>query len=174
MLYLLMIVCIFISSCDNNEPKKNSIYSVIDNVIYGNPLTIEIYDKDKISIKIDADTLHKYNEGNTLLFGGVYADLHNDLGEKTSVMYSDTAIIYNKTDSVRAIGNVIVESLKGSKLHAHKIILYNKSKLVKSEENIMLTTNNKDTLYGKGFWSNFDMSNSQILKPIGQINNTKK
>ena len=64
-----MIVCIFISSCDNNEPKKNSIYSVIDNVIYGNPLTIEIYDKDKISIKIDADTLHKYNEGNTLLFG---------------------------------------------------------------------------------------------------------
>ena len=43
-----------------------------------------------------------------------------------------------------------------------------------SEENIMLTTNNKDTLYGKGFWSNFDMSNSQILKPIGQINNTKK
>ena len=174
MFYLLIIVCFLINSCDNNGTKKNSIYSVIDNVIYGNPLTIEIYDRDKISIKIDADTLHKYNEGNTLLFGGVYADLYNDLGEKTSVMYSDTAIIYNKTDSVRAIGNVIVESLKGSKLHAHKIILYNKSKLVKSEENIMLTTSNKDTLYGKGFWSNFDMSNSQILKPIGQINNTKK
>ena len=140
----------------------------------GPTLVLSLTNAFQFSIKIDADTLHKYNEGNTLLFGGVYADLYNDSGEKTSVMYSDTAIIYNKTDSVRAIGNVIVESLKGSKLHAHKIILYNKSKLVKSEENIMLTTNNKDTLYGKGFWSNFDMSNSQILKPIGQINNTKK
>ena len=80
MFYLLIIVCFLINSCDNNGTKKNSIYSVIDNVIYGNPLTIEIYDRDKISIKIDADTLHKYNEGNTLLFGGVYADLYNDLG----------------------------------------------------------------------------------------------
>ena len=156
-------------SCDNIEVNKKSIHSVIDNVIYGNPLSIEMYDKEKISLKIEADTLHRHNEGNTLLFGGVHANLYNNLGEKTSVMYSDTAIIFNKTDSVKAIGNVIVESLKGTKLHAHEIILYNTSKLVKSEENIMLTTNNKDTLYGKGFWSNFDMSNSQILKPIGHM-----
>ena len=35
------------------------------------------------------------------------------------------------------------------------------------------TTNDKDTLYGKGFWSNFDMSNSEILKPMGEFNNFK-
>ena len=88
-------------------------------------------------------------------------------------MYSDSAIIFNKSDSVRAIGNVIVESIKGFKLHTHEIILYNDTKLVKSKEHIMFTSGEDDTLYGKGFWSNFDMSNSQILKPMGQISNYK-
>ena len=37
----------------------------------------------------------------------------------------------------------------------------------------MFTSNENDTLYGKGFWSNFDMSNFQILKPIGHIVNYK-
>ena len=88
-------------------------------------------------------------------------------------MYSDSAIIFSTSDSVKAIGNVIIESVKGSKLHTHELILYNEVKLVKSEEHIMFTTKDNDTLYGKGFWSNFDMTNSQILKPIGHIVNYK-
>ena len=47
-------------------------------------------------------------------------------------------------------------------------LLYNDIKLVKSEGNIMFTSDG-DTLYGKGFWSNFDMTKSQILKPIGEM-----
>ena len=90
-------------------------------------------------------------------------------GIKKSEMYADTAIIYNKSDSVVAIGDVLVESIKGYKLYTNKIILYNDIKLVKSYDNIMFTSNNADTLYGIGFWSDFDMENSQILKPIGRI-----
>ena len=50
------------------------------------------------------------------MFGGVYADLFDDAGFKSSQMHSDSAIIYNNADSVKAIGNIIVESLKGYKL----------------------------------------------------------
>ena len=119
------------------------------------------------------DFLNLYNEGNTLLYGGVYADLFNHEGKKTSEMYSDTAIVFNQSDSIKAIGNIILESIRGFKLHSHEIILYNDSKLIKSNHHIMFTSNENDTLYGKGFWSNFDMSNFQILKPIGHIVNYK-
>ena len=174
MYYISLIIILFFYSCNNKEVEDNkSIHSYIDNEIKGEPVSIAIYNENIPSIKINSDNLHKHNEGNTLLFGGVYADLFDSEGIKTSEMYSDTAVIFENSDSVRANGNVIVESVKGFKLHTHELILYNNSKLVKSEGHIMFTTNDKDTLYGKGFWSNFDMSNSEILKPMGEFNNFK-
>ena len=171
-IFILFLLVIF--GCNNHKKTSEiSIHDIIDNEISGDPLTIEIYNKGKNSIKIYSDYLQQYNEGNTLLYGGVNADLFDDYGKKTSVLFSDSSIVYNNTDSIKAMGNVIVESIKGFKLYAHEIILYNDIKLVKSETNIMFTSNDGDTLYGKGFWSNFDMSNSQILKPIGEFNNFK-
>ena len=161
--YFQLFLLLLIFSCNKNEKKPvESIHSYVDNDITGNPLSVEIYKEDKPSIKINSDNLHQYDGGNTLLFGGVYADLFNNDGEKTSEMYSDSAIIFNRSDSVKAIGDVIVESLKGFKLHTTEIILYNDVKLVKSDSHIMFTSQDGDTLYGKGFWSNFDMSNSQF------------
>ena len=172
MYYLLFLFMLFFS-CDSNEPSYESIHSYIDNEISGNPILIEIFKDSKPSIKIQSDFLNRHNEGNTLLYGGFYADLFNDVGKKTSEMFSDTAIVFNQSDSVKAIGNIVLESVKGFKLHTHEIILYNDSKLVKSNNHIMFTSNEDDTLYGKGFWSNFDMSNFQILKPIGHVVNYK-
>ena len=172
-MYYFTFLFILFFSCDSDEPSYQSIHSHIANKISGNPILIEIFKDSKPSIKIHSDFLNLYNEGNTLLYGGVYADLFNHEGKKTSEMYSDTAIVFNQSDSIKAIGNIILESIRGFKLHSHEIILYNESKLIKSNHHIMFTSNENDTLYGKGFWSNFDMSNFQILKPIGHIVNYK-
>ena len=173
MYYFFLLLMLLFYSCNNEESSYQSIHSFIDNEISGNPIIIEVINDNNPSIKIHSDFLNRYNEGNTLLYGGVYADLFSEEGIKTSEMYSDTAIIFNQSDSVKAIGNIILKSVKGFKLHTHEIILYNDSKLVKSDHHIMFTSNENDTLYGKGFWSNFDMSNFQILKPIGHIVNYK-
>ena len=167
---IIIIIAILLFSCNNDFEKGTSIKTYIDNVIYGNPVRIEISQNDIVSIKINSDTLHQYNKGNTILFGGVYADLFDKNGLKTSELHSDTAIVFNNSDSVKAIGNVLIESIKGFKLYTEEIILYNKTKLIKSTENIMFTSNT-DTLYGIGFWSNFDMTNSQIQNPKGLIGN---
>jgi len=168
--YLLYMFILLVASCNSDNPSSaNSIHEYVDNQIYGSPLRIEVFHHEKPSIFIESDSLHRYNEGNTILYGSVYADLFDKEGIKKSEMYADTAIIYNKSDSVVATGDVLVESIKGYKLYTNKIILYNDIKLVKSYDNIMFTSNNADTLYGIGFWSDFDMENSQILKPIGRI-----
>ena len=159
-------------SCnDKLERGGSSISDYVDNEIIGNPIIIEISDLEKVSMKIQSDTLYKYNGGNTVMFGGVYADLFDDFGVKSSEMHSDSAIIYNNSDSIRASGNIIIESIRGYKLHTSEIILYNDTKLVYSNKDVIFTSNKNDTLHGNGFWSNYDMSNFKILKPKGIINN---
>ena len=169
-MHILLILCLFFLSCNKTEDnQKSSIHDYMENEITGSPLVIEISQEGKTSIKIQSDTLYKYNNGNILLYGGVYADLFDDKGIKSSEMHSDSAIIFNNSDSVKANGNIIVKSVKGYKLITTEILLYNDSKLVHSNKNVLFTTNKNDTLYGTGFWSNFDMSNSKVLKPTGVI-----
>ena len=172
MLYVFILI-LFFYSCDDAAIKtKESIHSYIDNEITGD-VRIEIFNQDKPSIYINSDNLNQYNAGNTLLFGGVYADLYNNQGVKASEMYSDSAIIFNNSDSVKEIGNVEIKSIKGYTLRTDKIILYNDVKLVKSDSYVSFTSNNEDWLTGKGFWSNFDMTNFQILKPKGELGRAK-
>ena len=65
-----------------------------------------------------------------------------------------------------------IESIKGFKLFSEELIIFNNTKLVKSVKDIIFTSNKSDTLYGTGFWSNFDMTKSQILKPKGTLSKT--
>ena len=167
------LIFLFLLSCNKETQKGSSINQYIDNVIYGDPIRIEISNDNKISIKINSDTLYQENYGNTILFGNVYADLFDEEGLKTSELHTDTAIVYVNSDSLKAIGDVFIESVDGLKLFSDEIILLNKQKIVKSEKDVMFTSNNNDTLYGTGFWSNFDMTKSQIVKPKGTLNQKK-
>ena len=166
--FVLIILCLLFS-CKENAKPGTSINSQIDNVIYGNPIKIEITKDKNFLMIIHADTLIRSNGGNTTLFGRIYADLFDKKGLKSSVMYSDSAIVYANSDSIKAFGNVLIESLKGYKLFTDKIILFNNSNLVKSNNDVIFTSSSNDTLYGTGFWSNFDMSNSQIQSPKGSM-----
>lgn len=167
-LFILVLLCLFFS-CKKKTMPGTSIKTQTDNVIYGNPIKIEITKNENSVMIIHADTLIRENGGNTTLFGGIYADLFDKQGVKSSMMYSDTAIVYTNSDSIKAFGNVLIESLKGYKLLTNEIILFNSSNLVKSNKDIIFTSNSNDTLYGTGFWSNFDMSNSQIQSPKGSM-----
>ena len=168
-LLFLLIFCFSCKEVDNKE--KFSIHDFPGNELTGSPLIIEISKNNKPSIKIQSDTLYKYNDGNILMIGGVYADLFDEQGIKTSEMHSDSATIYNNSDSVKATGDILVKSVKGYKLLTSEILLYNESKLVHSKKNVLFTSSSKDTLYGTGFWSNFDMTNSKVQNPTGVINN---
>ena len=80
MLVKLFFLILFLVSCNSNHKKGQSINEYVDNVIYGEPVQIEISKNNKVSMKISSDTLHRFNGGNTILFGRVYADLFDDTG----------------------------------------------------------------------------------------------
>ena len=110
--------------------------------------------------------------GNILLFGGVGIEVYNE-GRKTNDIFSNKAIVYSKSDSMSAYGNVkVVSSISGYELYTNKIMLFNNTQLVRSKEEVLFI-NESDSLRGVGFWSDFDMINWKIEKPIGSISKGK-
>ncbi len=169
-LYLYICVILFLSCSKNesNTSKSNSIYDYKSDQILGNPIRINISNQKNIIYKIESDTLID-STGNILLFGGVKVQVYNDDNIETNNIFSNRAVVYSKSDSMSAYGNVkVVSNINGYELFTDRIILFNDTKLVRSKDEVLFINDN-DSLRGIGFWSDFDMENWTIEKPIGTI-----
>ncbi len=170
-----LILILLLYSCQENidlQKNEQSIYDYNTDEISGDPIRISISEGSADIYKILSDTLLD-SLGNILLYGGVGIEVFDQEGNKTNDVFSDKAIVYSQSDSMSAYGNVMaVSALNGYRLYTEKIILYNDTKLVKSN-NEVLFVQDKDSLRGIGFWSDFDMVNWRIDKPIGLIQKGK-
>ena len=158
-------------SCQENldfQKNKESIYDYNADEISGSPIRISISEGKADIYKIVSDTLLD-SLGNILLYGGVGIEVFDQEGKKTNDVFSNRAIVYTQSDSMSAYGNVMaVSAFNGYRLYTEKIILYNDTKLVKSNNEVLFVRDN-DSLRGVGFWSDFDMVHWKIDKPIGLI-----
>ena len=173
---IVYIVSFFIfASCSKNEDhlKEQSIYDFNNNQISGNPIVINIFEGEKVIYKIESDTLID-STGNILLSGGVNVKVFNDDNKKINDIFSNKALVYNNSDSMKAYGDVKIISVQNKdELYTEKIILYNKTRLVRSNDEVLFV-NNKDTIKGVGFWSDFEMENWTIDKVSGSLNKEDK
>ena len=171
---LLVLIALLFSACsvDDNVSDVKSIYDISEEIV-GEPIHIIISESEKIIYEIKSDKLLD-SLGNIILLGGVAIEVYDDEGSKTNDIYSQKAIVYSKTDSMSAFGNVkIVSSITGDNLFTDKIILYNKTESVISRDEVLFI-NGGDSLRGVGFWSDFNMENWKIDKPIGLITKDEK
>ncbi len=166
---MLLLLLLLLLSCEVSDEITNtkSVYDSSEEIV-GDPINIIISESEKIIYKIQSDKLLD-SLGNVILLGGVAIEVYNDIGSKTNDIYSQRAIVYSQTDSMSAFGNVkIVSAVTGDKLFTERIILYNKMESVVSRDEVLFI-NGGDSLKGVGFWSDFNMINWKIDKPIGLI-----
>ena len=157
----------FSCNVDENISNMDSVYDYNEEIL-GDPINIIISEAEKVIYEIKSDKLLD-SLGNVILLGGVTIEVFDDGGNKTNDIYSNRAIIYSETDSMSAFGNVkIISAMTGDQLFTEKIILYNTTQSVVSKDKILFI-NGGDSLRGIGFWSDFDMENWKIEKPIGSI-----
>jgi len=167
-------VIIVLMGCDNSQNTNStgkSASDYLENDIT-NPFIIISRGENKV---VEARSMKLFKESNedALLVGNVKAEFFNDEGEYVSIMYSDSAVIRNKTNNLDASGNVTVVSDSGFVLQTQHILWDNQYKLVTSDDSVMFTTTNRDTLYGIGFKSDMDLTHYKVLKPHG-ITHQKK
>ncbi len=160
---------LFLLSCGNENldiPAK--AYSGYDNEIL-NP-KISIYQEKHMVIYSIAERLLKNENEDALLIGNVVADFFSDTGLHRSTLYSDSAVVEKISNNLKALGNVKVVSDSGYTLFSNEIYWNNQYKLVTSNDSVVFTNSLNDTLYGVGFESDMDLTNSKIYKPYGILN----
>ncbi len=122
----------------------------------------------KMRAVVRASHLAKYaDKQEIVLDGNVDADFYSTDEEHMSNLKSERAFVYESSDNLLAIGNVIVVSDSGVILFTDSLYWENDNERITSNDTVMLTTEVNDTLYGIGFESDVDLTHWKILQPWG-------
>ena len=164
--FLGSILIFFISCAREPMPEMPSRDGLPDQESWG--VTIVLTSEGLIRAKVRSGHLEKYNEKKfVLLDSSVMVDFFNEEEQHTSVLTSKTAEVDQASNDMKAMGNVVAVSDSGITLYSETLTWNSKDEKLHTKDNIMITTLEKDTLYGVGFESDSDMKNWKILSPSG-------
>ena len=160
----------FLISCSKNDFTDNFEKDVHDQL--STNVEITLTKKGNITAKIKSEVLKKNNQSFQLeLFDNVNVDLFDENFQQKSLIKSQSAMVNEKENRIKAYGSVVVISDDGKILMTDSLTWDNNSDKIYTDANLEFITSDSDTLHGTGFKSNIDLTNWNILQPRGRINN---
>jgi LPS export ABC transporter protein LptC len=167
-IFFIIIINFFIN-CSTPVVNENNYEELIDHPDHESwDVRITITNAGIKRAYIEADYLEQYNNKNFIsLKNNVSIDFYDADEKHISNLSADKAEINDRTNFLRAINNIIVESDSGVTLFTDTLSWDNSKELIFTEDSVMITTETNDTLYGIGFESDVNMERWKILKPRG-------
>lgn len=157
-------------SCSENDTIDEISKNVHDQL--STNVEITLTKKGNITATINSEILKKNNQSLQLeLYNNVNVNLFDENFEHKSLIKSQSAMVNEKENRMKAYGNVVVISNDGKILMTDSLSWDNNSDKIYTNANLEFITSDTDTLYGTGFESNIDLTDWNILKPRGSINN---
>ena len=167
---LTIFLMLFFVSCSKDEVTNNVEKDVHDQL--STNVEITLTKKGNITAKIKSEILKKNNQSLQLeLYDNVNVDLFDEDFQHKSLIKSQSAMVNEKENRIKAYGSVIVISDDGKILMTDSLTWDNNSDKIYTNANLKFVTSDTDTLYGTGFKSNIDLTDWNILQPRGRINN---
>lgn len=167
---LIFISVFFSISCSKNDFTDNFEKDIHDQL--STNVEITLTKKGNVTAKIKSEVLKKNNQSLQLeLFDNVNVDLFDENFQQKSLIKSQSAMVNEKENKIKAYGSVMVISDDGKILMTDSLTWDNNSDKIYTDANLEFITSDSDTLYGTGFKSNIDLTNWNILQPRGRINN---
>ena len=161
---------LFLISCSKNDTIDEISKDVHDQL--STNIEITLTKKGNITATINSEILKKNNKSLQLeLYNNVNVNLFDENFEHKSLIKSQSAIVNEKENRMKAYGNVVVISNDGKILMTDSLSWDNNSDKIYTNANLKFITSDTDTLYGTGFESNIDLTDWNILKPRGSVNN---
>ena len=166
---LIFISVFFSISCSKNDFTDNFEKDIHDQL--STNVEITLTKKGNVTAKIKSEVLKKNNQSLQLeLFDNVNVDLFDENFQQKSLIKSQSAMVNEKENKIKAYGSVVVISDDGKILMTDSLTWDNNSDKIYTDANLEFITSDSDTLYGTGFKSNIDLTNWNILEPRGRIN----
>ena len=152
-----IILAVLFSSCNKQSVENmNSREGLPDQESWG--VNIILTDQGIMRAKVESEHLEKYNEKEFILLNNnVKVDFFDANENHTSVLTSQQAEVNQKSNDMKAFGNVVVVSDSGITLYSETLSWESKDEKLQTKEEIMITTLDNDTLYGIGFESDSDL-----------------
>ena len=167
---IIFISVFFSISCSKNDFTDNFEKDIHDQL--STNVEITLTKKGNVTAKIKSEVLKKNNQSLQLeLFDNVNVDLFDENYQQKSLIKSQSAMVNEKENKIKAYGSVVVISNDGKILMTDSLTWDNNSDKIYTDANLEFITSDSDTLYGTGFKSNIDLTNWNILQPRGRINN---
>ena len=167
---LIFISVFFSISCSKNDFTDNFEKDIHDQL--STNVEITLTKKGNVTAKIKSEVLKKNNQSLQLeLFDNENVDLFDENFQQKSLIKSQSAMVNEKENKIKAYGSVVVISDDGKILMTDSLTWDNNSDKIYTDSNLEFITSDSDTLYGTGFKSNIDLTNWNILQPRGRINN---
>lgn len=130
--------------------------------------TIILTREGKKRAVVESGHLAKYNDAQEVILDDrITADFFSTLEKHMSRLTSEEARVFEATDNLLALGNVVVVSDSGVTLHTDSLYWDSRGEKITTPDSVMLTTQTGDTLYGIGFESNVDLTRWKIFEPWG-------
>ena len=150
------------NSLDNKEP-----------IEYKGPLReaedVELYysEKERVKIKMLADLLYEFENGDREFPKGVYMEFYDEFGRLESTLRANQAFFFKKDEQWRGRGNVEVKNIaKNEQLNTEELFWKPKDKTIFTEKFVTIRQQG-DVIYGEGMEAKQDLSDYVIKKPAG-------
>jgi len=122
----------------------------------------------RVSAIIQYGHMERYANQRVVRFdGGVEVDFYNAEGKHSSNVKSKRGTLYEPNNDVEAIENVIVVSDSGMTLRSERLRWDQQRQKILTNDFVVITTAERDTLWGHGFESDQSLKNWSILRPTG-------
>lgn len=99
--------------------------------------------------------------------GGIVVDFYNTAGQHTSNLVSERGVLYEDTNDVEALGNVVVKSDSGMTVWTQRLRWENARQKIVSNDFVTIATAENDTLHGQGFIADQNLKVWSIRRPSG-------
>ncbi len=128
-----------------------------------------IISRDGLLVTVaDSRRMIKHNDQDLAhLIGLVNVDFYNEQGQHVSHLSADSAEVNTQTSSMSAFGQVVIHSDSGLVLKTETLRWDDKYDMVATDDTVLFTTPEGDTLYGIGFESDVDLTHWKIYQPWG-------
>lgn len=164
-----LVMTMFFSCKDNFKDIQNIGVSDNEPIGVAENINLKYTDSGKVKAILKSPKMYDYSNmkfGYNKFTEGVNLEIFED--GKKSVVISDYAIIYNKTNIIDLQGNVKVTTHSNDTLFAEQLYYDNEKEWLFTNKPVTFRTG-QDLINGNGFDSNSKFTNAEVLEITGLI-----
>lgn len=158
---------VFLNACTPQETAQPIEYkgplSVVENV------TRYYTENDIVKVKLIAQKINEFQNGDYELPEGVYLEFYNESGQITSTLRANTAYYFKEENKWRGQGKVEVKNLeKNQQLNTEELFWKPDTKKIFTEKFVTIKLQS-EVIYGTGLDAAQDLSTYTIKNPEGEF-----